>query len=273
MNKFIIFSALLFLSADTVSAGNDNYPSGAAAAGMSNAAVTIQNLWSVSHNQAGLAGLDKIAAGVYYDRRFNLDETSVKSFAFAIPVKNLGVFGGHFNMFGFSLYNEKKAGISYARKFGEIVSVGVQLDYLTAAMGEDYGSNNAIAVEGGVQVRLLEGLTAGAHIFNPTQARLAEYDDERIPSILRFGLGYKFSSRFLATIESEKDIDHDAMFKAGLEYRPVTQIFIRAGISNNPVMNSFGAGFLIKNLQIDIAASMHQSLGWSPQMSLTYTFD
>jgi len=273
MKKFILFLGLISVSANIVLAGNDNYPSGGAAAGMSNAAVTIQNLWSVSHNQAGLAGLDKIAAGVFYDRRFNLEETSVKSFAFAIPVKKLGVFGGHLNMFGFSLYNEKKAGISYARKFGEIVSVGVQLDYLSATIGEDYGSNNAIAVEGGLQVQLLEGLTAGAHIFNPTQARLAEYDDERIPTIMKFGLGYKFSSKFLASVESEKDIDNDAMFKAGLEYRPVEQIFIRGGISTNPVMNSFGAGFLIKNLQIDIAASMHQSLGWSPQMSLTYTFD
>ena len=261
------------ISAGISLAGNDNYPSGAASAGMANASVTMQNLWSVSQNQAGLAGLNKISAGIYYDRRFNLDETSVKSVALAVPVSNLGVFGAHINMFGFSLYNEKKIGVSYARKFGELVNVGVQLDYLTTTIAEDYGSNNAIAVEGGIQVKIIEGMTVGAHIFNPTQARLAEYDDERIPTIMKFGLGYKFSSKLLVAVETEKDMDEDGMFKGGIEYRPVEQIYIRAGISTNPVMNSFGAGFVIKNLQIDVAATMHQSLGYTPHVSLTYTFD
>jgi hypothetical protein len=273
MKKFLLFHTLIYLSVSAINAGNDNYPSGAASAGMGNASVTLQNLWSVSQNQAGLAGLEKIAAGVYYDRRFNLDETSVKSFALAIPVSNLGVFGAHINMFGFSLYNEKKLGVSYARKFGESLNTGVQLNYLSTTIAEDYGSNNALTVELGAQVRLLEGLSIGAHIFNPTQASLAEYDDERIPTILKIGLGYEFSPKLLAAIETEKDIDQEAMFKGGLEYRPVDQIYIRAGISTNPVMNSFGVGFLLNNLQIDIAATMHQSLGWSPHMSLTYTFN
>ena len=272
MKSFLILLCLIHLVIIGY-AGNDNYPAGAAAAGMGHTGVTIQNLWAVSHNQAGLAGLDKITAGVYYDRRFNLDETSVKSFALALPVAKLGVFGVHFNMFGFSLYNEKKAGVSYARKFGESVNVGVQLNYLNTYIAEDYGSNNAIAVEGGARVVLMEDLTAGVHIFNPTQARLAEYDDERIPTILKFGLSYTFSKKVQAALETEKDIDQDAVFKGGIEYRPVDAIYIRAGISTNPVMNSFGAGFVVKNLQIDIAASMHQSLGYTPHMSLTYTFD
>ena len=273
MNKFFTLCCCLLFFYVNVKAGNDNYPSGAGPAGMGNASVTMQNLWSVSHNQAGLAGLEKIAAGVYYDRRFNLDELSIKSFGAALPVSKLGVFGIHVNMFGYSLYNEKKIGIGYARKFSEMVNVGVQLNYHTTSIAENYGSNNAFTVEGGIQVKLIEGMTAGFHIFNPTQASLAEYDDERIPTIMKFGLGYKFSTKLFAAIESEKDIDQEAMFKGGIEYRPVEQIYIRAGISTNPVLNSFGAGFIIGNLQIDIAATLHQSLGYTPQASLIYTFE
>ena len=41
-------------------AGNENFYAGARQAGMANCGVTLTDLWSAQHNQAGLANLKKL---------------------------------------------------------------------------------------------------------------------------------------------------------------------------------------------------------------------
>lgn len=239
---------------------------------MGNAAVTLDDLWAVSHNQAGLALLEHPAAGIYFENRFLVSELSVKGFAFALPVKNSGVFAVHGTQFGYSKYNEKKAGLAYARKLGNKFSMGLQLDYLSTTIAGDYGTRGTMVVEGGILAEPLENLRLGVHVFNPTRARLAEYADERIPVLFRVGAGYRFSAKVLFTSEVEKDIDYSAAFRAGLEYHPVEQIYLRGGIATNPVQSSFGFGLKMKNFRLDAATSFHQVLGFSPQFGIAYDF-
>lgn len=270
------FSLLAVLPALNLQAGSDNYSIGARAGGMADASVTLSDLWSVHHNQAGLARLEKISAGIYYENKFLLSELGLKSAAAAMPVAGSenGVFGISMSYFGYSLYNDSKIGLAYARKFGDKFSAGVQLDYLSTRIGGDYdyGKKGAVAVEGGIQARLNDNLTIGAHIFNPTRAKIADYDDERIPTIMKFGLHYTFSEKVFVNVETEKDIDFKPVFKAGLEYRAIKELYLRTGISTNPTLNSFGFGINLKQLAFDFAVSIHQVLGLTPQLSLTYNF-
>jgi len=263
---------LLFVLSSKVLLAADNYLTGSRAAGMGNAAVTLDDLWSVSHNQAGLAYLENPSAGIYFENRFLVSELSVKGFAGALPVKNSGVFAIHATQFGYSKYNEQKAGLAYARKLGNKVSMGIQLDYLSTNIAGDYGKHGTMAVEGGIIAEPVENLRLGVHVFNPTRARLAEYADERIPVLFRIGAGYRFSAKVLFCTEVEKDIDFNASFRAGIEYHPIEQIYLRGGISTEPVQSSFGFGLKLKNFRIDAATSYHQVLGFSPQMGLMYDF-
>lgn len=271
MFKIRVFVILIFATYKVI-AGNDNSPTGARFAGIGNAAVSLSDLWSVQHNQAGLAYIKNIQAGIYYENRFLIKELGLKSSALAIPLK-AGTIGLNISSFGYSSYSENKYGLSFAKAFGENISAGVQLDYLTTNIAEGYGKKNAIAGEAGVQARLVKGLTIGMHIFNPTRTRLAKYDDERIPTILRLGLDYKFSQKLIVAIETEKDINYKAVFKAGLEYLPIKELYLRAGISTNPALSSFGFGLNLKQFKLDIAASYHSVLGVSPQVGLKYEFE
>jgi len=109
-------------------------------------------------------------------------------------------------------------------------------------------------------------------LFNPTRSKLNDFNDERIPTIIRLGLNYKFSEQVLATIEAEKDLLNIPAFRAGLEYHTNNILFLRAGAGTGPNLMSFGVGIAKDALAFDLAASYHQTLGFSPEISFNYTF-
>ena len=81
------------------------------------------------------------------------------------------------------------------------------MDYLGVRLGENYGSASALAVSLGMQARLTEALWIGAHVYNPNRVRIGGPYDDRIPTLLRAGFGYTFSTKLLMTLEAEKDIE------------------------------------------------------------------
>lgn len=148
----------------------------------------------------------------------------------------------------------------------------MQLNYHTVRIGDGYGSTSAVSVEAGVLAQLSDELWLGAHVYNPNRAKLAEFNDERLPSIFRLGLRYDFSEKVLAALEVEKDVDFDPVMKAGVEYHVVEYLYLRAGIATNPQQSTFGFGLVLKQFKLDVATGLHSQLGYSPQVSLLYQF-
>ena len=267
------FSSVFFLSfALSSRAGNENFPIGARSSAMGNASVSLSDVWSAHHNQAGLGFMNNFSAGVYYENRFALKELGLKGAVIALPVKG-GAFGLSISNFGYSLFSENKYCFSFAKAFSDKFSMGIAMDYLTTKIAEGYGSKGVLAAEFGIQAKPIKGLTIGAHIFNPTRAKLSDYDNERIPTIIRLGADYNFSDKVTLAIETEKDMSKKSIFKAGIEYKAVKEFYLRAGIGTNPTLSSFGFGLNLKNFKIDISANYHQVLGFSPQFGLTYAFE
>lgn len=261
--------SFLILIGTTCRAGGDNNPIGARSAGMANASVTLFDLWSIHHNQAGLAALDSFSVGIYYKNQFLINELSLKGVALAIPV-GPGTFGIAVNNFGYDLYSESKFALAYAMKFGPALRAAVQLDYLHTQIGEGYGSQGAVAAEVGVQARLIEGLWLGAHIYNVNRAKMGDFNNERIPTIFRLGLSYTFSEKLLMAIETEKDIEMRAAYKVGIEYVIIPELSLRGGVSTKPTTVYAGIGINLRRFKIDIASAFHQTLGASPEISITY---
>src|SRR6218665_990551 len=163
-------------------AGNEDYPIGARASAMGNASVSLCDMWSTHHNQAGLGFVRDIGAGVYYENRFMIKEISVRGGTVAVPVK-AGTFGLCITNFGYSQYHENKYSLSFAKAFGDKFSAGIAMDYLTTKIAEGYGSKGVLAAEAGIIAKPLKGLTIGAHVFTPTRAKISAYDDERLPTV------------------------------------------------------------------------------------------
>jgi hypothetical protein len=267
-----LLAVALFCSVFIVRAGGEDLPMGARFAGMGYSGLALTDLWSVRLNPAGIAGLEVPMAGVFYQRHFLSEDLSHQGLAAALPLGANGTLGISGDRFGYSLYNETKGSLAYAMRFGEGLRAAVQLDYLGVQLGENYGSTNTFTAEVGVQAKLTEALWIGAHVYNPNRAMLGGPYDERVPTLLRAGLAYTFSTKLLMTAEAEKDIDEDERFRFGVEYRPNEVLFLRTGISSGPVQGHFGAGFRVKQLDIDLALAVRSQLGATPMIGLNYRF-
>src|SRR5438045_1084491 len=86
------------------------------------------DVFSFHANQAALAKLNNISAGIYGEKRFLLNELGLYDAAIAIPTSS-GNFGIDARYYGFADYNESQIGLAYARSLGNKVDVGVQFNY------------------------------------------------------------------------------------------------------------------------------------------------
>ncbi|MCK4663378.1 MAG: hypothetical protein KAT68_10970 [Bacteroidales bacterium] len=274
MQKLIIilFFSIGIIISNTVKGANENYPVGAGHAGMANATVMVSDVWANYHNQAGLSNIDNTCIGFYFENRFNISELGLQSVVFALPT-NSGVFGVSLSHFGYSVYSESKAGLAFGKSFGEQFSAGIQFDYFYLQQPEDYGNFGIFAVEMGIQAEPVENLLLGAHVFNITRAKISDFQDERMPTIMRIGMGYRFSENLLVTMETEKDLDEKARFKAGIEYLFRKNIFLRTGIATNPTQNYIGIGYTLNKIKADIAFSFDPILPMTTHVSLSYSFN
>jgi hypothetical protein len=244
---------------------------GARSAAMGNASVSSTDFWSIQNNPAGMALQPNLSAGIYYENRFLMKELSLKSAAIVAPIR-FGVLGISFNQFGYNLYNKNKFGLAYARSFGDLLRIGLQLDYQTTNLAEGYKDANFVTFELGVQSTINPKLSLGAYIYNPVRMKIEDYPDEDAPMIMRFGLTYSFMPEFTGIAEIEKNFETQTSLRLGLEYVIHQKVFFRTGINTISGIYTMGAGFLFRQLHFDIAASMHQSLGVSMQAGLTYQF-
>lgn len=267
MRKLLLLLALPI----SIFAGQDNGHYGGRSAGMGHTSVTLSDVWSTHHNQAGLGWLTSPTAGVFFQNKFLLKELNYMGFAYAHPIKS-GTFGLSFSNFGSTLYGESKVGLAYGMKFSKKITGGVQLNYHNTRLSNNYGRKSGLTAELGMQAYLTEKFMLAVHLFNPTRTKLNEYDDERIPTVMRLGLSYKFSDNVLTSVEAEKDLLNNPTFRFGIEYKTSEKFYLRAGVGTTPTVASFGFGVYLDKIQIDVAASYHQTLGFSPELSINYVF-
>lgn len=250
-------------------AGQENTSTGARSAGLADASVCLDDIWSSHNNQAGLAILRTPGAAFACQIPFLVKELKRAALVIALPVHG-GTIGLDVTSFGFSLYTENKCGLSFARAFGKNFSAGVQMDYLSTQIAEGYGNSARLAAEAGIQARILKGLVFAAHIYNPTRSPISASTSERIPTTLRMGLSYTSSPKVMVYLEAEKDSWHNPIFKTALEYNPRPELSLRAGVSNNPSLMSFGFGLLSPHFRLDLASSWNPILGYTPTVGIAY---
>lgn len=271
MKKLLLIITII-ISTSTLFAYDFIHPMGGRAAAMGGTSVASHGLWAMQNNPAGMANLEKISLGLYYENRWMLPETAYKCGAFALPTK-FGTLGVSFNQFGSSKYNENKFGLAYAKAFGRYLQIGLQLDYLLLKIGNEYGSFKAVTFELGIQSQVTDKLTLGTYIFNPVNFSFEQtLNHERIPIVFRFGLAYKFTKDFIGQAEIEKNTDREGVsLRGGLEYEAVRNLYIRAGVQTNPGILSFGLGYAIRFAQINVAAQLHNELGSSIQIGMIFS--
>lgn len=218
-------------------------------------------------NQAALAGSKSFSVGAYGERRFMLADLSSYQLALALPSSS-GNFGLQANYFGSSSYNQSILGLAYARNLGK-VDVGAQFNYQQIKVA-GYGNASAINFEAGAILHVSEQFQTGVHVYNPTRVSIGKNSEEKLPFAYSFGLGYDASDKFFIGTEIEKIENQPVNVNAGLQYSFDEKLFARIGIASSTSSFYLGVGFLWNGFRIDVAASLHPSLGMTPGMLLVY---
>lgn len=288
MKKYLLtlFFPFCFLTTQLLAQGNGPAGHGARAVALGNASATLSgDIWAVTNNAAGLGSLTRPEASVYFENRYLIPSLNVAAVALALPLGELepaaaslparasrGVVGFEAQRFGGVLYQEVRVGAAYGYRLG-VVSVGGRLDVLQVSL-QDLGSRRAVAASLGGQADLLpQRLSFGVYLYNITQAKLADYQDERVPTVLRAGLAYRPSRQVLLLAEAEKDVERPAGLKAGLEYLPTPAVAVRLGYASLSQQTSGGVGVRAGDFRFDYAAGWHSALGLSQYFSVSWQWE
>lgn len=268
MKKFL-FSAILFPFA--VSASNGDGPIGPRSAALGHASSCLYDVWSTRNNQGSLGFVRRAEAGAFYENRFFVKELTQSGFAAAMPIKK-GTFGLSYSSLGYKLYRESQASLSYGMLLGENISAGIAIDYINTKIADIYGNANAVTGSLGLTARITQHVVVSTHIYNPFRAKITNYNNEKVPTIFKFGAQYIFSKKVFVIAEAEKTSAQKINIKGGIEYNPSSLVYIRVGGASYPTQAAFGVGVNYNGLKIDISSMYHSVLGVSPQIGLSYAF-
>ncbi|MCY7423289.1 MAG: hypothetical protein LH478_16270 [Chitinophagaceae bacterium] len=228
------------------------------------------DIFSGSSNQAALAQLKTGGFGVYGERRFMLDDLNQYSGIFAVPTSS-GTFALQADYFGFSGMNENQLGLAYGRLISSRLDVGVKFNYHSIKIA-GYGNAAAINFEAGTIFHLTEQLHAGFHIYNPFSSSFSKNNAEKLPAIFKTGLGYEASDKVFISTEIIKQEDEPVNVNVGLQYNLQEKVLLRTGISTANTSSFAGVGIYLGNIRLDVNASYHPQLGFTPGILLLYNF-
>jgi hypothetical protein len=267
---------LFFVIIPEAHAGNGPGVRGARAAALSNASVTLSDVWAVSNNISGLGQVSQTSVGFYAENRYLSSAFNTVALVAAMPLgtsttekpPSRGVVGFEAQRFGNSLYAEQRVGMGYGYRGGQ-VSVGGRVDVLQVSI-QGLGSRRVLAASLGGQAELIPNrLVFGGYLYNLNQARLAAYEDERVPTVLKAGLSYRPTEKLMLNVEAEKDVEQAADFKAGIEYQLLEALALRAGFASLVEQTTAGVGFKAGRFQIDYAAAWQSTLGLSQHVGVS----
>lgn len=223
------------------------------------------DIFSFVNNQAALAQTSHPAVGVYCERRFLLQATSLYTAAIGVP-SSMGNFGISLQYAGFKSFNEQQIGLAYARNLGKKIDIGIQFNYYGYRVPA-YSNANTINFEMGALIHLTGLLNLGIHVYNPIGGKFAQ-TGEKLTAAFTAGLGYDASDKFFISAEIVKTEDYPVNLNAGIQYQFMKQLFSRLGISSASSAAYGGVGISWGNLRLDISGSYHPQLGWSPGLLL-----
>lgn len=262
--------SLLFISVNLY-ASNGEGPIGARSSSLGHASSCLYDLWSGRNNQGSLGFVRQNEVGAFYENRFFVKELTHSGFAIVSPIKK-GTFGFVYSSLGYKLYRESQSTLSYGMKLNESISAGIAVDYLNTKIADIYGKAHAVTGSIGLTAKLLPQVVVSTHIYNPFRAKITNYNNEKIPTIFKLGAQYIFSSKVFIIAEAEKTSAQKINIKGGIEYKPSSLIYIRAGGSSYPSQAAFGIGVNYNGIKIDLSSAYHSILGISPQIGLSYAF-
>ncbi len=242
---------------------------------IANTSVAEKNEWNAFQNTASLAHIKKGEIAVQYENRFVVNELSTRSIQGGFSTK-FANFGASYSYHGYSVFNEMIAGLGVARNFGDMFSMGVQLNYYSAyfSAAEESRYRGTVLAQFGVVSTVLPKLSIGFHTFNPFQTEIkTENYAKRLPSIFSFGANYAFSEDLKWLSQIDKEVSSNFRLATGFEYTMLKQITLKLGVYGSEfLIPALGFGFHFGNIYFTMNGELHPLLGLNTHGNIRYKF-
>jgi hypothetical protein len=244
-----------------------HYPVAAKYTGMGAYSKNFIDPSSVSSNQAALANIQSVSAGLYGEKRFLLQELNLYDVALCFPLE-FGGIGLSAQYFGYDEYNETKLGLGYGKALGKI-DIGMQINFHSLRIN-GYGKDVLFSFEAGAIFHISEQVYAGFHVFNPTGSKFGKNHLEKLSSAYSAGLGYEASEKIFISAEIIKEEYKPVTINAGMQYIFAKKLFARLGICTEATNLYFGVGWKWNGFRVDVTGNYHSQLGFTPGLLLVF---
>lgn len=245
---------------------------GAREVSLGNASVALISPFSVFYNQAALAQFKSISVAIDYRQPFLIEGFAAKALAVVIPTP-VSNFAFSVQQKGIQGYNESRFGFAMAKTLGKRISAGLQFNYFLADFPEQGSSRGTFLIEFGVLFQTTNNVTIGLHIFNPARASIESLNlKSNLPVSATTGIALKPSANLLFVSAIAYCVDNPLNIRMGIEYQFSESFFLRGGLSGKPIRHSVGLGYKCRLYQTDFALVHHETLGYTPSISLILNF-
>jgi hypothetical protein len=225
---------------------------------------------AVYYNPAGISQLPFREVSFFYSPApFGLKELANGSVNYVEPTK-FGTFGLSAKTYGFELYKEITATLTYANNYNRKIYYGANINYYNLKI-QNYGSASTLGIDIGAMAYLTDFLRWGFTAFNLNRPSIGTQKD-KLPQVYRTGISVQPRTDLNFVLDVEKDTRYTASVKAGIEYTLYDMIDLRAGIGTEPTKFSGGVGFCYSLFEIDYGFYNHQDLGLTHQGTITINF-
>jgi len=258
----------LFIFFSLTASGGDPYrfSAGAGEAGTGYVCVMKKGFWSSFHNPATLAANNSFSAGFNYQNRFSISELGTRSAGLVIPAGKASL-GAVYSQFGYTDFKRDMLGLACGLMLSDKLSAGLQVDYFSEHTSVEFVNIQSVTCEAGLIFLPSENTVIGIKVFNPVPNSLRK---TFLPTSIRTGAGIYLNKLLFAGIETEMSTGSQLIARAGFEYEAIKKLFLRGGFSTDNNSFSFGLGFVVKIVQMDISFVTHEKLGLTSSVSLIF---
>lgn len=242
---------------------------GSRSSGLNHAVTALDNHdWSIFANPATVSET-KNQASFYYVRYYGLSSLSDVALSLSYPLK-WGVLSAGLHSYGDKLYSETDIQLAWMMKF-QTLKTALRLHYDHIAFGGVYGSAGTVGLDFGLLFPLAESVDLGATATNINRPQIG-IDGQDRPRLITVGLAFKPIDKGLILVDVVKDVRYPISTRLGIEYPLIDALVLRAGVGNEPINTTFGAGITIGKWNVNLSAERHQELGWSPGIDVGFTW-
>jgi len=219
-------------------------------------------------NAAALARCRQGGAGLTGERPYGIGSLGRYRCAVILPLRagSAGLQGG---FAGTPPYRETMLSFSYGRRLFESIDIGAQAAFTRGAVSP-YDARNYLVASTAMILHLTSQLNAGwqASVTRQVGGRTAHSPGKPRYSM---GMGYNPSPAWSAGLEIGRDAVSGIGAALGFIYRPHRVVMIRMGFTTGGPPIWFGIGYQLKRFRLDISASVHDRLGFSPALGILHT--